>query len=128
MRWLQLHMVEAMHAESIERFGGSPGTRDPGLLESALARPVNIHAYEPEADIFRLAAAYCAGIVKNHPFVDGNKRTGILAANAFLHLNGFVFSPDEATVVTMIVGLAAGDIGEDTVAEWLRANSVNPAP
>jgi len=128
MRWLQVRMVEAMHAESIERFGGSPGTRDQGLLESALARPVNIHAYEPESDVFRLAAAYCAGIVKNHPSVDGNTRTGILAANAFLHLNGIVFSPEEPMVVTMIIGLASGEIGEDAVAEWLRANSVNPAP
>lgn len=128
MRWLQMRMVEAMHAESIERFGGSPGTRDQGLLESALARPENIHAYEPEADVFRLAAAYCAGIVKNHPFVDGNKRTGVLAANAFLHLNGVEFSPEEPTVVTMIIGLASGEIGEGAIAEWLRANSVNRAP
>jgi death-on-curing protein len=67
MRWLSRRVVEAMHQESLERFGGSPGLRDEGLLESALARPQNIHAYEPEAAIFRLAAAYCAGIVKNHP-------------------------------------------------------------
>jgi death-on-curing protein len=77
MIWLTKDMVEAFHREALARFGGGDGLRDPGLLESALARPENIHAYEPDADIFRLAASYCAGIVKNHPFVDGNKRTGI---------------------------------------------------
>lgn len=123
MRWVTRRMVEAMHQESLERFGGSPGIRDEALLESALARPQNIFAYEPEADLFRLAAAYCAGIVKNHPFIDGNKRSGILAANAFLRLNGIAFSPDEPLIVTMVAGLAAGEVSEEAVCEWLKAAS-----
>lgn len=116
-------MVEAMHQESLERFGGSPGIRDAGLLDSALARPQNILAYQPEADVFRLAAAYCAGIVKNHPFIDGNKRCGILAANAFLHLYGIRFSPEEPMIVTMVTGLAAGEVTEEAIAEWMRKSS-----
>ena len=75
MIWLTRHMVEAFHRESLVRFGGADGLRDQGLLLSALARAENIYAYEAEADVFRLAAAYCAGVVKNHPFKDGNGRT-----------------------------------------------------
>lgn len=123
MRWLTRRMVEAMHQESLERFGGSPGIRDEALLESALARPQSIFAYEPDSDLFRLAAAYSAGIVKNHPFIDGNKRSGILAANAFLRLNGVAFSPDEPVIVTMVAGLAAGEVSEEAVSEWLSAAS-----
>jgi death-on-curing protein len=83
MFWLTKDMVDVFHRESLARFGGADGIRDQGLLESALARPENVHAYEPDADVFRLAAVYCHGIVKNHPFIDGNKRTGTLAAIAF---------------------------------------------
>jgi death on curing protein len=120
VKWLTKDMVEAFHRESLFRFGGAEGIRDSGLLESALARAENIHAYEPEADIFRLGAAYCAGIIKNHPFIDGNKRTGVLSAHAFLSLNGVVLEFDEPTIVAMVVGLAAGEIGEEEFAQWLR--------
>ena len=120
MKWLTNDMVETFHRESLARFGGADGIRDPGLLESALSRPHNIHAYEPDADLFRLAAAYCAGVVKNHPFIDGNKRTGILSAVAFLGLNGIELNFDEAVIVTMVIGLAAGDVSEDQLAAWLR--------
>ncbi|MFN0192351.1 MAG: type II toxin-antitoxin system death-on-curing family toxin [Aestuariivirga sp.] len=123
MIWLSKDMVEAFHRESLARFGGADGTRDVGLLESAVARPENIFAYEPEADVFRLAAAYCAGIVKNHPFVDGNKRTGALSAVVFLSLNGVEVSFDEPMIVTMIVGLAAGEVSETEIAEWLRQSA-----
>lgn len=117
-------MVEVFHRESLVRFGGADGLRDEGLLLSALARPKNIHASEPEADIFRLAAAYCAGIVKNHPFVDGNKRTGVLAAITFLALNDVAVEFEEAMIVTMIIDLAAGEISEDDLAQWLRDAAV----
>ncbi|MGQ0484199.1 MAG: type II toxin-antitoxin system death-on-curing family toxin [Hyphomicrobiales bacterium] len=125
MIWLTKHMVEAFHRESLARFGGADGVRDPGLWESALARPENIHAYEPEADVFRLAAAYCTVVVKNHPFIDGNKRTGTLCAVVFLGLNGVDVEFDEPTIVTMIYGLAAGEVIEDQLAAWLRASAVN---
>jgi death on curing protein len=120
MEWLTRDMVEAFHRESLARFGGADGLRDEGLLESALSRPENIHAYEPEADIFRLAAAYCAGIVRNRPFIDGNKRTGILSAVAFIALNGIEVAFEETSIVTMVFGLAADEVDEDALAVWLR--------
>jgi death on curing protein len=121
--WLTESIVMGLHRRSIQRFGGADGTRDAGLLQSALARPENIHAYEPDADIFALAAAYCAGIVKNHPFVDGNKRTGTLAAITFLGMNGVLPEFNEAEIVAMIYGLAAGDISEAQLADWIRASA-----
>ena len=124
MIWLTRDMVEIFHGESLARFGGADGIRDEGLLLSALARAENIHAYEAEADAFRLAAAYCAGIVKNHPFIDGNKRTGVLSAVVFLGLNDIDLAFDEAMIVTMVYGLAAGDVQEDQFAAWLRAAAV----
>jgi death on curing protein len=118
-------MVEAFHAESLARFGGADGLRDEGLMLSAMARPENIHAYDDGADIFTLAAAYCAGIVKNHPFIDGNKRTGLLAAIVFLGLNDISFEFDEPQIVVMIYGLAAGEVAETEIADWLRNSAVN---
>jgi death-on-curing protein len=115
-------MVEAFHRESLVRFGGADGLRDEGLLLSALARPENIFAYEPDADVFQLAAAYCAGVV-NHSFIDGNKRTGILSAVVFLGLNGVEADFDEAMIVTMVYGLAAGEVKEDAFASWLRSSA-----
>jgi death-on-curing protein len=123
MKWLSLDMVETFHRESLVRFGGADGLRDAGLLASALARPENALAYEPDADVFRLAATYCAGIVKNHPFIDGNKRTGTLAAIAFLALNGVQVEFDEAEIVAMIIGLAASEVDEIRLANWLRKSS-----
>jgi death-on-curing protein len=122
MIWLTRNMVEAFHRESLVRFGGADGLRDERLLLGALARAENIRAYEPDADLFRLAAAYCAGVVKNHPFIDGNKRTGILSAAVFLGLNGIDADFDEALIVTMVYGLAAGEVTEDKLAEWLRTS------
>jgi death-on-curing protein len=126
MIWLTRNMVEAFHRESLSRFGGTDGLRDEGLLLSALARAENIYAYEPDADLFRLAAAYCAGVVKNHPFIDGNKRTGILSAVVFLGLNGIAADFDEAMIVTMVYGLAAGEISEDALSAWFRSLSISP--
>jgi death on curing protein len=124
MNWLTIAMVEAFHRESLTRFGGADGTRDQGLLESALARPENIYAYEPDANLFRLAAAYAVGIVKNHPFVDGNKRTGTLAAVVFLALNDVKLEFEEAQIATMIISLAASEVTETELAEWLERSAV----
>jgi death on curing protein len=126
MIWLTRSTVEAFHRESLARFGGADGVRDEGLLLSALARSENIHAYEPDADLFRLAAAYCTGVVKNHPFIDGNKRTGILTAVVFLDLNGIELSFDEAVIVSKVYGVAASEVTETQLADWLRASAVNP--
>ena len=123
MNWLTIDMVEGFHRESLALFGGSEGLRDRGLLESALARPENILAYEPEADVFRLAAAYGYGLVKNHPFVDGNKRTGTLAAVVFMGINGVEADFDEAEIAVMIIGLAASEFSENDLANWLRTNA-----
>jgi len=122
-RWLTLGMASALHRESIARFGGSDGVRDPGLLESALARPQNRFAYESDATVFALAADYCLGIARNHPFVDGNKRTSILAAAVFLSLNGTDFDPPETSIVQMIVGLAAGQVDAEALTGWFEAYS-----
>ncbi len=113
-------MVEAFHRESIARFGGADGIRDEGLLLSVLARPENILIYETDANIFRLAAAYCHGVVKNHPFLDGNKRTGTLCAVVFLGINRVEVEFDEPQIVTMILGLAASEVSENQLAQWLR--------
>ena len=122
-RWLTPRMVVAIHAQAIALTGGSQGIRDKVLLESALDRPRNVAAYAGAADLFDLAAAYCVGIVKNHPFIDGNKRTGYLAAHTFLELNGYEVAPDEADIVTIIMGVADGTYDEDAVAGWLRGCS-----
>jgi death-on-curing protein len=100
-----------------------PACATGGLLESALDRPKNRHAYSPDATIFDLAAALCVGVSKNHAFVDGNKRTALLAANAFLFLNGWNFDPEQREEVETMVGVAAGEITEERLATWLEANS-----
>lgn len=122
-RWLSLRMVQAAHAESVATHGGSAELRDLGLLESALDRPRNLHAYGEHPTIFELAAAYCGGIVRNHPFVDGNKRAGVLAAVMFLDLNGYAFRPNEAEAYTIVMALAAGEIDEETLAAWIAENA-----
>jgi death-on-curing protein len=122
-KWLTARLVQAIHSQAVADFGGSHGVRDMGLLESALDRPRNLYAYGDDPTLFDLAAAFCAGIVKNHPFIDGNKRTGDLAARAFLFRNGYLFEPDEADEVNMIVALAAGEIEEDVLARWISENS-----
>ncbi len=126
-KWLTVQLVQAIHSLAVAEFGGSHGVRDMGLLESALDRPRNLYAYGDDPTLFDLAAAYCTRIVKNHPFIDGNKRTGDLRARAFLFRNGYLFEPDEADEVNMIVALAAGEIGEDTLARWISENST-PKP
>lgn len=127
IRWLTRDMAVAFHRESVARFGGADGIRDEGLLESALARPQNRAAHEENPSIFELAADYCEGIARNHPFVDGNKRAGLLAARVFLSLNDYRFEPEEAATVRMIRGLAAGEVDNATLARWLADYSVRKA-
>lgn len=122
-KWLTLDMVLAIHDEQLAQFGGGEGMRDLGLLESALARPANRFHYEADANIFELAAALGAGIVGNHPFVDGNKRTGVLSIQAFLVLNGWRFSPSQDDEVRTILALATGEISEPDLAGWIEANA-----
>ena len=119
--WLEKPAVLAAHQMLLAEFGGSPGLRDDGLLESALARPQNLHAYE-SPDIEALAASYAAGIVGNHPFVDGNKRTGFMAAYIFLDRNGLELVAPEAEATAVVRLLAAGEITELDFAAWLRRN------
>lgn len=119
--WLRREALTALHAEQLAEHGGAAGVRDRGLLESALARPENLAAYG-EPDVFNLAAAYAFGIVKNHPFVDGNKRTGFQAAATFLLLNGQMLTASDQGVVETVLGLAAGEVNEEDFARWLRVN------
>ncbi len=120
-RWLDQRALVLLHAESLAEHGGLWGLRDEAALQSALARPRNVHAYKPSADAAGLAAAYGFGIVRGHPFSDGNKRAGFLAIGLFLELNGFDFDVDEADAVKTILELAAGNLTEKALAEWIRA-------
>lgn len=121
-RWIELGVLVALHDESLAVDGGASGVRDAGLLDSALARPLNRVAYG-EPDLFELAAAYAAGISSNHPFVDGNKRAAFLAAGLFLRLNGHRLCASQADATVHMFGLAAGEISESDFAEWLRKQS-----
>jgi death on curing protein len=120
--WIDIAVVLAVHDEQLAEHGGSPGMRDRGLLESALARPKNLGAYEPEADIAALAVAYAYGIVRNHPFIDGNKRTGFVALELFLELNGQELRADDAACVETILRLAEGALSEVELVQWARAS------
>ena len=121
--WLLETAVLIAHEISLVVHGGSAGIRDQGLLESALARPRNLYKYN-QAGIIELAASYTAGIIQNHPFVDGNKRAGFLAGIAFLELSGFKFTASEAETTPMIVALAAGQLKESQLVKWLDKHSI----
>jgi death-on-curing protein len=121
-KWLTLAVILAIHDESLAAFGGTAGLRDQGLLESALARPINRYHYDPSAGLGQLAAAYAYGVVRNHPFVDGNKRTGLLSMPVFLSLNGSWFDPRQEEEVKTFFALAAGELSEEVLARWVEAN------
>lgn len=121
--WIDECEILAFHEELLARFGGAAGIRDTGLLESALNRPLQLFHYG-NPSLPEMAAAYGAGIVKNHPFLDGNKRTGFLAAALFLETNGYRFEATEEEVVERTLALAAGVIGEAEYAAWLDQSSV----
>lgn len=120
-KWLGVGAVLVMHEEQLAEHGGAAGVRDLGLLESALARPQNAWSYG-ESDLVALGALYAAGVMRNHPFIDGNKRTGFLAAYAFLYVNGLEIVADEAEVIVQCLSLAASEIDEAEFAAWLREN------
>lgn len=121
-RWPSTKLLLAIHNASLAHFGGAPGIRDENLLESALARPRNLWCYNTEASIFELAASLGFGLIRNHPFVDGNKRVGLLAMNAFLRLNGQYLNPDQTDEVLMIRAVAAGERDESDLTLWLQTN------
>jgi death-on-curing protein len=114
-------MIIAIHDEQLVIHGGASGLRDEGTLESALDRPRNRWAYE-QAELVELAAAYAFGIARNHPFVDGNKRTSLLALYTFLGVNGVDFDVAEADAAAMILSLAAGEVSEESLTRWIRDN------
>ena len=118
--WLDRLTVELLHAESIGEHGGLPGLRDEGLFESALARPQNLHAYEGVEDIFAFAACYGVALAKNHPFNDGNKRIGFIAALTFALVNGWLVLADPAEAAAMMLDVAASETGQTGFAAWLR--------
>jgi death on curing protein len=119
--WLDVNIMLDVHAEQLALFGGPDGVRDQGMLESALARPVNKFAYG-ETDIAALAAAYAFGIAKNHPFVDGNKRAAFASIIVFLGLNGIDFIAPVEQATAVILALAACEIGEDSLTRWIADN------
>ena len=121
--WLDEADLLALHARSIDRFGGSTGTRDLGLLRSALDRPRNRFAYRVAETLAQCAAAYGFGVAKNHPFIDGNKRTALAAIDAFLFVNGVRFRPPVEEAAPTIERLAAGELGEDELATWIAEHS-----
>ncbi|TYO63272.1 type II toxin-antitoxin system death-on-curing family toxin [Bradyrhizobium hipponense] len=119
--WLTRRMIIAIHDEQLAIHGGASGLRDDGMLDSALDRPKNKWSYE-NADLVELAAAYAFGIAHNHPFVDGNKRTSLLALYTFLGVNGVDFVVPEAEAAAIILSLAAGEVSEQSLALWIRDN------
>ncbi len=124
-RWVSKQALVMLHDESLATHGGSAGIRDENLLESALARPQNLLAYanhDDEPDIASLAAAYCVGLAKNHPFVDGNKRVAFLATGLFLYLNGYRITATQTDATLTILAVAASELSEADFAKWLRSN------
>jgi len=124
-RWITKDEIIEIHSMQIDRYGGLSGIRDEGLLESALARPVNLANYEEIDDPVRLAAAYAFGIARNHPFTDGNKRTAFVAAALFLRISGMRIRTSQRDVIDTVLALAAGTLSETEFADWLRTNTAS---
>ena len=121
-RWIERRALELLHDESLATHGGASGLRDEGLLESALARPLNVAAYgSPE--VWELAASYVVGLAKNHAFVDGNERAAFLAVGLFLALNGYRLNATQADATLTMLAVAAGQMDEAALARWLRHHS-----
>lgn len=117
--WISVDVALAAHAEQLAEHGGGAGVRDQASLESAIARPRNLAAYG-EPDAAALAAAYAYGIARNHPFVDGNKRTAAVVSETFLVMNGYRLAASDAELVVAFIALAGGELSEDEMAEWFR--------
>jgi death-on-curing protein len=121
-RWLSRLVVDAVHTDQLREHGGLSGVRDENALESALARPQQRWHYGQEVDVAALAAAYAFGLVKNHPYRDGNKRIGLLALVTFLGINGFDFDGTDEEVVAAMLMLADGTLSEEQLADWVRSH------
>ena len=119
--WIDARAIVAIHDEQLAEHGGAAGTRDQGLLASALSRPINLAAYE-KPDAAALAASYAVGLAKNHPFVDGNKRTAFVALELFLALNGFELDASDVDCVLTMLAVASGEMDEPMLADWIRHN------
>jgi len=122
--WILSETVTTLHQLLIAEHGGLLGIRDKRLLESALARPQQCFAYVNDCDLFNLAAAYSTGIVKNHPFIDGNKRVAFTVGTTFLELNGYELHAPDSDVVILFESLASGQITENALAQWFKDNSL----
>jgi death-on-curing protein len=122
-RWVDRLVVEAVQLDLIREHGGMPGLRDEHALEAALARPQQRRAYRVRADLAELAAAYGHGLASGHPFHDGNKRIAFVTMAVFLELNGVELEADEAEVVTVMLAVAAGEMGEEQLADWVRTRT-----
>jgi death-on-curing protein len=123
--WINRSALLMLHQESLALFGGAPGMRDEGLLDSALARPVNQHLYEPDTDLAALAAAYGYGLAKNHPFIDGNKRAAFLAVGLFLAANGQRLRATPVDAIQTMLAVAAGAVTETQFAAWIREHQTS---
>ena len=121
--WLSRQIILAAHDEQLREHGGASGIRDEGLLESALARPLNRAGYG-EPDTVELAAVYAIAIARNHPFIDGNKRTAYVAMVLFLALNGMAFVPNHADAVITMLTMAAGEMSDEAFVDWVARNAV----
>jgi death-on-curing protein len=119
--WVSYDQAIVIHSRQLRRFGGAPGLRNEGLLQSALERPINKWQYE-RAELPELAAAYAFGLAKNHAFVDGNKRIAFMTMVVFLRKNGVWFAPEQAQATAIIMALAAGEVSEQSLARWIRDN------
>lgn len=126
--WIDERDALTLHSRLLALDGGSPGVRSAALLQSALARPQQLYAYSESADIIDLAVAYTAGIIRNHPFIDGNKRTGFLVGVLFLEINGYRLTATEENATEAILALAAGEMNEAAFTSWLRATTASPRP
>jgi death-on-curing protein len=123
--WVDREVAVAIHREQLAEHGGADGIRDYGALESALTRPLNLASYG-DPDAVELAASYAYGLARNHPFVDGNKRTAAVVSETFLILNGHGSAASDAEIVVVFMSLASGELSEDELAEWFRER-VNPS-
>lgn len=127
--WISKPLALAIHERQLAEHGGASGTRDEGLLDSALARPQQFHAYgEPPPDMADLAASLAYGVARNHPFVDGNKRTAAVVCEVFIELNGGSLTADDLELYSQYIGLAEGSIDEAGFAQWLRSHIVIDPP
>ena len=122
-RWVPADALLTLHDESVETFGGAPGLRDRGGFESAHAAPQNFLAYEPDATLARLAAAYAHALTRNHPFVDGNKRAAFMAALVFLELNGYALDAEEVGAYEQVLALTSKELDEEGFAAWIESKA-----